>query len=128
MARTTDFADVIRAELAADPKLAEAVEDELFNATLAEMVLRAREDAEFTQEQLANEVGTTQSVISRIEDANYSGRSLRLLRRIAKALGKRIRIEFYDDAHVATVTATQPIPVDAAIYQFEKYLKSEATV
>ena len=47
-----------------------------------------------TQEKLADLAGTKQSVISRIEDADYYGHSLRLLRRIARALGKKLRVEF----------------------------------
>jgi hypothetical protein len=35
MARTRNFTDVIRAKLAADPKLAETVEQEAFNADIA---------------------------------------------------------------------------------------------
>ena len=40
-----------------------------------------------TQRQLAKKVGTTASVICRLEDADYQGHSLAMLRRIAAALG-----------------------------------------
>jgi predicted transcriptional regulator len=43
---------------------------------------------------LARKVGTTQSVISRLEDADYDGHSLAMLRRIASALEKRVEIRF----------------------------------
>jgi hypothetical protein len=39
-------------------------------------------------------VGTTASVICRLEDADYEGHSLAMLRRIAAALGKRAEIRF----------------------------------
>jgi hypothetical protein len=39
-------------------------------------------------------IGTTESVISRLEDADYTGHSLSMLRRIADALGKRVEIRF----------------------------------
>jgi transcriptional regulator with XRE-family HTH domain len=39
-----------------------------------------------TQKALADMVGTTQSVIARLEDADYEGHSLRMLGRIAHAL------------------------------------------
>jgi len=45
---------------------------------------------------LAQLVGTTQSVISRIEDSDYDGHSLGLLRRIAEAMDKKLRIVFCD--------------------------------
>jgi ribosome-binding protein aMBF1 (putative translation factor) len=92
---TRNFVDVIRAKLRADPELADMVEEESFNADLASKVYELRTAAGLSQKQLAELVGTQQSVISRIEDADYDGHSLKLLRRIAKALSKRIRIEFY---------------------------------
>jgi len=101
MARTRNYADVIRAKLAADPELAEAVEFESFNADIAAKVYEARTAAGLSQKKLAELVGTQQSVISRIEDADYDGHSLKLLRRIAKALQKRLRIEFYAGASIS---------------------------
>ncbi|NLX21224.1 MAG: transcriptional regulator, partial [Phycisphaerae bacterium] len=38
--------------------------------------------------------GTTPSVISRLEDADYQGHSLSMLRRIAAALNQRVEIRF----------------------------------
>jgi hypothetical protein len=43
---------------------------------------------------LAKLVGTTASVICRLEDADYEGHSLAMLNRIAGALNKRVKIEF----------------------------------
>jgi ribosome-binding protein aMBF1 (putative translation factor) len=94
MARTRNFVDVIRAKLAADPKLAEAVEHEAFNADIAMKVYQARTEAGLTQEELAARIGTRQSVISRIEDADYEGHSLTILRRIASALDLNVRVDF----------------------------------
>src|SRR5258708_4639047 len=93
--RTRNFVDVIRAKMAADPDLAEAVEEAAFNADVAMKVYEARIAAGLSQKKLAELVGTKQSMISRIEDAEYDGRSLNLLRRIGKALGKELQIEFY---------------------------------
>ena len=45
MARTRNFADVIRAKLAANPDLAEGVEQEAFNADIAMKVYRVRTEA-----------------------------------------------------------------------------------
>jgi transcriptional regulator with XRE-family HTH domain len=98
MAYTRNFADVIRAQMAADPELADGIEVESLNADIAMMVYDARTRARLTQRQLANRVGTQQSVISRIEDADYEGHSLALLNRIAKALGKTLKIEFQRSA------------------------------
>ena len=52
---------------------------------IAQMIYDARSAAGMTQKELAKAVGTTQIVISQLEDADYVGHSLSMLRRIAKA-------------------------------------------
>jgi len=59
---------------------------------LALLVREMREDAGFTQTELAKRVGTTQSVIARLEDAEYAGHSLAMLERIAAACGVGLRL------------------------------------
>lgn len=54
---------------------------------LALLVREMREDARLTQAELAKKAGTTQSVIARLEDAEYTGHSLPMLERIAVACG-----------------------------------------
>ena len=44
------------------------------------------------QKELADLIGTTQSVISRLEDADYEGHSLTMLSRIARALNKSLEV------------------------------------
>ena len=51
-----------------------------------------RTEAGLTQSQLAGLVGTTQSVISRLEDSDYDGHSLSMLTRIAEALHKKVSV------------------------------------
>jgi transcriptional regulator with XRE-family HTH domain len=64
------------------------------NVRIARMICDARSKAGLTQKELANLIGTTQSVIARLEDADYEGHSLNLLNRIATALNKRVDIRF----------------------------------
>jgi transcriptional regulator with XRE-family HTH domain len=80
--------------LASSPELAKAVEEQSFNADIAQQVYDLRVGAKMTQSQLAELVGTRQSVISRIEDADYQGHSLTMLRRIALALKKQLKVSF----------------------------------
>jgi ribosome-binding protein aMBF1 (putative translation factor) len=54
---------------------------------LAMLLREMREGAGLTQSELARKVGTTQSAIARLEDAEYIGHSLRMLERIATACG-----------------------------------------
>lgn len=61
------------------------------------VIYDARKRAGLTQKGLADLVGTTQSVISRLEDADYEGHSLSMLQRIAAALGQRVEVRFVPD-------------------------------
>ena len=61
---------------------------------LARKIFELREQAGLTQERLAKMVGTTASVISRLEDSDYEGHSLTMLKRIAAAVDKRVEIRF----------------------------------
>ena len=97
MARTKDFAEHVQAKMAADPLLAQSIEQEVINSEIARQVYDLRTAAKLTQKDLADRIGTQQSVISRIEDADYDGHSLGILKRIADALGKKLRVEFCDD-------------------------------
>ncbi len=61
---------------------------------LARRIYELREQAGLTQARLAEMVGTSESVISRLEDSDYAGHSLTMLRRIAEAVNKRVEIRF----------------------------------
>ena len=76
-----------------------ALEKERVNAAVAKMIYDLRTDAGLSQKELAQLVGTTQSVISRLEDSDYRGHSLSMLNRIAAALSHTLTI---------TVTAKDP--------------------
>lgn len=73
-----------------DAELREAIRQQKLNVVVAEMIHDARVAAGLSQAQLAKLVGTTQSVISRLEDADYEGHSLTMLQRIAEALHRRL--------------------------------------
>ena len=77
-----------------DPKRVEEYEQEALNAEIARKIYQLRAAAKLTQRQLAKRVGTTASVICRLEDADYEGHSLAMLQRIAAALNKRVEIRF----------------------------------
>lgn len=61
---------------------------------IARRIAELRTSAGLSQRELAKLVGTTASVICRLEDADYEGHSLAMLRRIASALQQRVEIRF----------------------------------
>jgi transcriptional regulator with XRE-family HTH domain len=69
-----------------------AFERTLHLIDLALLVREMRENARLTQAELAKKIGTTQSVIARLEDAEYEGHSLTMLERIATACGVALMI------------------------------------
>ena len=75
-----------------DPKRSRAIEAERANSEIARLIYDVRTEAGLTQEQLAERIGTTQSVISRLEDSDYEGHSLPMLCRIAEALHKKVTV------------------------------------
>ena len=70
------------------------LEEARANEEIARKIHELRTAAAFTQTQLAKLIGTTASVICRLEDADYEGHSLAMLRRIAGALNQRVEIRF----------------------------------
>jgi len=91
--RTTDFNEYLADQLK-DPKFAKVYEEESGKIDLAIELARIRQEAGISQRELAKRVGTRQSVIARMENPEYTGYSVRMLRRIAAALDVSIKIEF----------------------------------
>ena len=90
---TTAAVDILhRRYIGTDPERMAGLEAERVNAQAARLVYDLRTQAGLTQKQLAKLVGTTQSVISRLEDADYDGHSLTMLSRISAALNHQLRI------------------------------------
>ncbi len=75
-----------------DPKRLKSLKIEREKADIAEQIYDLRTQAGLSQKQLAEKIGTTQSVISRLEDADYNGHSIQMLERIADALHYRVEI------------------------------------
>lgn len=90
--RTKDASAIIDKMIGNDSNLRKLIDREMVNAQVARTIYEARTAAGMTQARLAKLVGTTQSVIARLEDADYQGHSLSMLKRIAEKLGKRIEI------------------------------------
>jgi ribosome-binding protein aMBF1 (putative translation factor) len=95
--KTTDAAVKIDKMICRDMQFRKLVEQATLNAHIAQLIFDARTAAKLTQQELAQRIRTTQSVIARLEDADYEGHSLSMLSRIAMALGQRIELRFVRD-------------------------------
>ena len=92
--KTTDAVAILDRMAGDSPELRRLTEEARINAAVAQLIYDARTKAGLSQADLAERIGTKQSVISRLEDAAYEGHSLNMLHRIAAALGQRIEIRF----------------------------------
>lgn len=91
---TTDALKILAHMTGKDPERQRVFEEEVANREVAHKIYQLRQDAGLSQAALARRVGTTQSVISRLEDADYEGHSLAMLNRIAAAVERRVEIRF----------------------------------
>lgn len=73
-----------------DPERIASYEQELMNIEVAKLIYNLRNKAGLSQREFAKKVGTTASVIRRLEDSDYEGHSLSMLTRIAAALERRV--------------------------------------
>jgi ribosome-binding protein aMBF1 (putative translation factor) len=93
MARTDDALQIIKRMTQDDPELQEMIQEASLNAKVAQIIYAARTQAGLTQQELAELIGSKQSVIARLEDVDYEGHSLSMLQRIAQALNQRVDIQ-----------------------------------
>ena len=92
---TTDAVDILhRRYYAAKPNRLADLEKARAEDHVARKLTALRTAHGLSQRQLARLIGTTASVICRLEDANYEGHSLAMLNRIAAALKQRVEIRF----------------------------------
>ena len=95
---TTDALEILERVFGADRELASLLEEERVHARIARQIYALRTDLDLTQGELAERVGTTQSAIARLEDADYEGHSVRMLRKVASALGARLDVYLVPEA------------------------------
>jgi transcriptional regulator with XRE-family HTH domain len=85
--------EIIKQRFGVDPRTDSKVQEFSEDFRIAQTVYDARQAAGLTQRELADAIGTTESIISELESANYDGNPLTMLRRIADALHMTLRVE-----------------------------------
>jgi ribosome-binding protein aMBF1 (putative translation factor) len=76
------------------PKRLASLEEERANLDVACKIYNLRTKAGLSQRELAQRIGTSAANICRLENADYAGHSLSMLRRIAAALEMRVDVRF----------------------------------
>lgn len=89
----SELVDDLR-ELFKNEEVRYAYAESALNTFVASQLKVLREQREMSQGQLAETAGTRQSGISRLENVNYSSWKVETLRRLARALGVRLKISF----------------------------------
>ena len=80
------YEDFLKQELK-NPKFRKEYESLEGEFALAKEIIELRIKSKLTQKQLAQQIGTSQPAIARLESGSYRNVSLSFLRRIADALG-----------------------------------------
>lgn len=92
---TDDAVEILhRRYVAGRPEKMAELEQVRAEDAVARKIYALRRKAGLSQRAFAKLVGTTASVVCRLEDADYEGHSLAMLNRIAAALDKRVEIRF----------------------------------
>jgi transcriptional regulator with XRE-family HTH domain len=93
----THYADIIRG----DAELRAAIEDAQLSVDISMQIAKLRQEKGYTQKQLAGIANIQQSNISRLESPGYQGYTLKVLSKVVRALGAKLKIEI-----VPTITVT----------------------
>ena len=92
---TDDAVEILHRRLVNDdPENITELEKIRADNDVAKKIYDLRMKSGLSQRAFAKLVGTTASVICRLEDSDYEGHSMAMLNRIAAALDKRVEIRF----------------------------------
>ena len=104
MANYSRWDDLKRTRPTPSPETRDEVEHDL---ALGQLIYDLRTEAGFSQRQLAERMGTTQSVISRLEEGGGARNRLDTLARVATALNRHLIVSFPDKVPAELKDAVQ---------------------
>ena len=93
MGKTMEKMEIIDSNFGDNAQMQKICEGETIKAHVAQVIYDLRSSAGLSQKELADLIGTTCSVISRLEDGKYEGNYLPMLNCIAGALNFEVKIE-----------------------------------
>jgi transcriptional regulator with XRE-family HTH domain len=88
-----DILESLRHELR-DPEYSEVYAESFLDSLIATQIKVLREQSGLSQQDLAEKIGTRQSVLSRIENINYSKWNVTTLKKLARAFRVRLKVSF----------------------------------
>ena len=94
MAKTRNAIRILERVTGSNQTLRTGIAEAKVNLDVAQIIYDARTNAGLSQSELAALIGSKQPVIARLEDADYEGHTLTMLRRIASALEQRLELRF----------------------------------
>ena len=93
--KTSDAVEILHKRFyEGKPKRIAELEQARAEDAVAHKIHDLRTKAGLSQRELAKLIGSSASVVCRLEDADYEGHSMAILNRIAAALDKRVEIRF----------------------------------
>jgi len=91
-----------------DEEWDQMVAEEELKARIAQVIYALRTESGLTQTRLGKMIGTSQAVVSKLENADYDGSSLEMLWRICCALHRKIELTRTDERRTACRVAVTP--------------------
>ena len=99
--RITDAVEIMDRSYGGSPDWDRLVAEEGLKVSVGQMVYDLRQEAGLSQAKLADLVGTSQAIISKVENADYEGSALEILSRVCFALHRNISVGRKKDGPVA---------------------------
>ena len=94
--KTSDAIELMNKWYGGDEEWDQMLVEERLKAQVGQVVCDLRTEAGLSQEALAKLAGTSQSIVSRVENADYEGSALEMLYRICLALHRQVKVERLD--------------------------------
>ena len=91
--KTSDAAELMDKWYGGDEEWNQMLVEERLKVQVGQLVYDIRAEAGLSQEALAKLAGTSQSIVSRVENADYEGSALEMLYRICLALHRQVKVE-----------------------------------
>lgn len=101
---TTNAVKIMKRRFGDSPERRAQITEEKIKFSAACIIHEARKQAGLTQKELAERIKTKQSVISRLENADYNGHTLVMLKKIADALDMNLEVSFEPKKRVTANT------------------------